>query len=267
MPTADTLLKIDEERAVRAIGTYLRSLLHQHSVSGVLIGLSGGIDSAVLATLAIRSLGKDSVRVAYLYDRDSDKGLAVSARLVADWLGLDLETQNIEPALRKRRVYAPWVVRITGLSPFINRFLISVYRLMRDIVLVMCASTAGRRKALGERLQRLLQRLISKYIESGFRARHIYRREVLQKEALSRNLLLLSAANRSEYMLGWFSRGGIDDLPIQPLMGLYKTQVRQLARYLEVPASVRNQPPSPDMMKGSMVSLGPSTSLSRSFSF
>jgi len=50
--------------------------------------------------------------------------------------------------------------------------------------------------------------------------------------------------------VGWFVKDGIDDLPISPIMGLYKTQVRQLAAHLELPAVIREQIPTPDMLKG-----------------
>ena len=61
---------------------------------------------------------------------------------------------------------------------------------------------------------------------------------------------LLGAANRTEWLVGWFVKDGIQDLPIQPLTGLYKTRIRQLATFLDVPAGVVEQAPSPDMMKG-----------------
>jgi len=63
-------------------------------------------------------------------------------------------------------------------------------------------------------------------------------------------LLLLGAANQSEWFVGWFVKDGIDYLTIQPLKGFNKTQIRQLAAFLGVPAGVVEQAPSPDMMKG-----------------
>ncbi len=51
-------------------------------------------------------------------------------------------------------------------------------------------------------------------------------------------------------MVGWFVKDGIDDMLFSPLNHLYKTQVRQLATYLGVPLEIRNQIPSPDMLKG-----------------
>jgi NAD+ synthase len=86
--------------------------------------------------------------------------------------------------------------------------------------------------------------------EASFAARHRCRRRVLEARAAADGGLLLGAANRSEWLTGWFVPAGIDDLPDQPLKGLYKTQVRQLAVALNVPAPVLRAAPSPDMMAG-----------------
>lgn len=242
-------LKIDASRAAEKIQKYIQNLVQKHSVRGVLIGLSGGLDSAVLATLAVRALGSDFVHVAYLYDRDSEKQSEHRARLVADGLGLDLEVRSIEPMLRENHIYAPLIMRITPLSRFVNRYLLNgLFRLL-------CAETPFlltlRRDGFGRhKFRKLIYNSGIRHIEAGFNARHVCRRQILERRAKEHNLLLLGAANRSEYLLGWFVKGGIDDLPLSPLLGLYKTQVRQLAAHLGVPSEVRNQVPSPDMMKG-----------------
>lgn len=249
MPSASPLLRIDESRTAKAIEGYIRDLLHKRSARGVLIGLSGGLDSAVLSALAVRALGKDLVHVAYLFDRDSEPESERKARVVADWLDLDLEVQDIQPAMREKRVYAPLIMRISPLSGLVTRQLINnSYRLLFAESPFM--STLRQGKFDGHRLKKLVYNLTVRHIEAGFNARHIYRREMLEKRTQCQNRLLLGAANRSECLVGWFVKDGIDDLPFSPLMGLYKTQVRQLAAYLGIPSEVQNQVPSPDMMKG-----------------
>lgn len=249
MPSASPLLRIDESRAAKAIEGYIRNLVHKRSARGVLIGLSGGLDSAVLSALAVRASGKDLVHVAYLFDRDSEPESERMARLVADWLGLGLEVQDIEPAMREKRIYTPLIMRISPLSGFATRQLINnSYRLLFAESPFM--STLRQGKFDGHMLKKLVYNLTVRHIEAGFNARHIYRREILEKRAQDQNWLLLGAANRSECSVGWFVKDGIDDLPFSPLTGLYKTQVRQLAACLGIPSEVQNQIPSPDMMKG-----------------
>jgi NAD+ synthase len=249
MPSANSFLKIEETRAAECIEKYIRDLVHHYSARGVLIGLSGGLDSAVLSALAARALGKDSVHVSYLYDRDSERRSEHNARVIADWLGLKLELQDIEPALREMGVYKPLIMRLSSPSGPVSSYLASHSdSLMFAESPFMPVLRQG--KCRGGRLERFIYHFAVKHIEAGFNARHIYRRKILEKQAKDQNLLLLGAANRSEYLVGWFVREGIDDLPFSPLMGLYKTQVRQLASYLRIRSEIRSQVPSPDMMRG-----------------
>ncbi|GAH10715.1 unnamed protein product [marine sediment metagenome] len=62
---------------------------------------------------------------------------------------------------------------------------------------------------------------------------------------------MVGAANKSEYKIGYFVKHGCDDATdIMPLLNLYKTQVRELARYLNIPTRIIKKPSSPDVMPG-----------------
>jgi NAD+ synthase len=238
--SSTSLLTISAKHATESIEEYIQRLLKTQLAEGVLIGLSGGIDSAVLATLAVRALGKERVHVYYLYDRDSGKESQRRACLVANWLGLELKLHNIELMMRQRRIYAPLIMRIISLSGFVNRYLASnLYRFFYGEAPFI--STLRRDSFTGYKPGKSFYNCTVRYVEAAFNARHIYRREFLEKLAKEQNWLLLGAANRSEYLVGWFVKDGID---------LYKTQVRQLADYLNLPFEVQNQQPSPDMAKG-----------------
>jgi len=65
------------------------------------------------------------------------------------------------------------------------------------------------------------------------------------------NRLVVGAANKSEYQVGYFVKHGCDDATdIMPLLNLYKTQVRELGRYLNIPSRIIEKPPSPDILPG-----------------
>ncbi|UCE99567.1 MAG: NAD(+) synthase [Planctomycetota bacterium] len=248
MPPSDSPLTIDARREARNIERHIQELIDANLAEGVIIGLSGGIDSAVLAALSVRAVGTERVSAYYLYDRDSSKESQAKAKFVAEWLRMELKHHDITPSMQKMNIYSPLIVRITTLSGFINRCLnTKLHRLFHGelpfISILRKGSPAGNNKSF------FYNRTVGS-IEAAFNARHIYRRKFLEQRAQEKNRIVLGAANRSELMVGWFVKDGVDDLPFSPLIGLYKTQVLQLAKYLGLPSQIQDQAPSPDMLKG-----------------
>jgi NAD+ synthase len=256
-------LRIDEKRTIERFVDYLQNLSEKYAAGGVLIGLSGGIDSSVLSTLAVNALGKDSVHLEYLFDQHSSHELRRNARLMSEWLGIELKERSIEPAMREAAVYSPFGMVATSFSGLLNRFLHQTYRFVFRETPFISSLRLGKAEASEGDLSQLGFRKVIRQPESGINVRHQYRRQVLEEKAHESNWLLLGAANRTEWLVGWFVKDGIDDVPIQPLLGLYKTQVRQIAAFLEIPAEVQRQAPSPDMMRGITDEFGLGLSYSR----
>jgi NAD+ synthase len=94
------VLDIDYEQEADRIAARLREItarqLHRR---GLVVAISGGIDSSVSAALAVRALGPDRVFTLILPERDSSDDSAVRARLLAEHLGVRTETVDIAPAL------------------------------------------------------------------------------------------------------------------------------------------------------------------------
>ncbi|MHC4574769.1 MAG: NAD(+) synthase, partial [Planctomycetota bacterium] len=245
----NSLLAFDAKNEAGRIEKHVQELLSVNSAEGIILGLSGGVDSAVVAVLAVRATGRERVFAYYLYDKDSSRRSRANANLVADWLGIGLAQEDITPAMREIGIYSPVAVKIAGLSGFLNRFLNGRLHQMLHKELFFI-STLRRSSFGGGTVKRYLYKRTVGAIEAAFNARHIYRRRFLEERARENNRLVLGAANKSELLVGWFVKGGVDDLPFSPIIGLYKTQVLELAKYLNVPAEIRKQSPSPDMMKG-----------------
>ena len=218
--------------------------MQQADARGALLGLSGGIDSALLAALATLALDPGTVHTYYLYDRYSTESLRRCARMVAAQLELDHQEQSISAAMRAAGVYRSSGMRLTAISGRLNRMLYHIYSRSTGETPFHAALESGGLEPATWHRSLLAQ------AEAGMNARHRHRRTLLETVAQERGWLLLGAANRSEWLVGWFVKGGIDDLPAQPLLSLYKTQVRQLAAEMELPACVFANPPSPDMLPG-----------------
>lgn len=243
-------LAIDAPLTVQLIESYLMDLIQLQKTNGFLLGLSGGIDSSVLITLAVKAVGKENVHASFLFDRDSEKDSEKKAQLMAQWLGIKLEITDISPAMKKKKVYAPFIMKLVPYSARFNRMIQHAYRFINGEVPFKTSLRIGSGALERSWLKRLMYNFSIQHIDRGFSERHIYRRKVLEKKAKEENLTLIGAANRSEFEVGWFVKDGIDDLPIQPMTGLYKTQVWQLASYLGLPDEIQGQLASPDMMFG-----------------
>lgn len=243
-------LRIYEEKTLAAIGHYLEGLVGANERRGTVLGLSGGIDSALLATLLVRIYGPEWVHGVYLYDQDSDSRLAVNARSLAENLGIRFSTRSIEPEMRVQGIYHPLPMRITRRWAILNRFLYRLYTILAGESPFMTTLRIGSAEMDEMDSRYKFYRNAYKATEKAFNTRHIFRRRILEQLAEESNAILLGAANRSEWKIGWFVKDGVDDVAHQPLKGLYKTQIRQLSEYLSLPSQIRIQKPSPDMRKG-----------------
>ncbi|TMM55408.1 asparagine synthase-related protein [Sulfitobacter sabulilitoris] len=243
-------LRIDTDRAIRRICDDLQRRVARDASNGVILGLSGGLDSSVLAALAVRALGTDAVAALYLYDRDSAPLIATHAREMADRLGLRLEQIDITGDMARLGIYAPLFIKALRLSPRVARISAGAYRRICGETPFASTLRAGGGEVLTPWHKRFLYDHTMRHVDHGFAQRHVFRRQVLERLARRRRLTVIGAANRSEVEVGWFVKDGIDDLPVQPMTGLFKTQVRQLARALDLPDRVRDQSPSPDMARG-----------------
>ncbi len=248
MKSAIDLLKIDERSTVCGIEGYIRGVFDHSGTNGVLIGLSGGIDSAILSAMAARALGKDKVIVYYVYDENNDKESERKARIVSDWLGLKLNTLSIAASTSKKERGAPFFMGLKRLPRLMISGISSLYCMVMGETPYV--STLRRRGSEGNRFKRWIYNHTARNLEFMFDGGCIERRKALEEIAKKENLIILGAGNRSEEMTGWFTIGGIDSMPFSPIMGLYKNQIRQIASYLGIPDEVRKQRPTPDMLKG-----------------
>lgn len=246
--SAKDALKIDVKETAQSIEKYIRDVVDKNGAKGIGLGVSGGLDSAVVAPLAVRALGKDRVRIYFVNSKECDKESQDMAQLVADWLGLKLNIESVEAVMRKKEESASFFKCLSNLPPSVIRALESLYYLIMGETVYMTSLRINEFK--DGSLKKWLYDHMIKDIVNMFDGVSIERRKLLEGICKKDNLILIGAGNGSETRTGWFNIGGLDDMPYSPINDLYKTQVRQLAEYLQVPLPIRDRKPIPDGLKG-----------------
>jgi NAD+ synthase len=193
-------LYIDAPLKTRQIEQFIRETASSLHRDGAIIAFSGGLDSSVAAVLTVRSLGKDKVKLVYMPDRDSNPVHKKHAIMLADELGCDFSIQNISPVLWKLGTYN--TLRLAYIpTRYFRKLALKFGR--KHLVAV------GPEDYAVARLRSEASSLFSRtnaYMES----KHRVRMAKIYQMAEVRKLMVVGAANRTEWMTGNFCQWGID---------------------------------------------------------
>jgi NAD+ synthase len=193
---------LDWKETSDEIVKFIRETVSSSGAKGSVIGLSGGIDSSVVASLLARALGKDHVLGLLMPTRFTPKEDIDDAK----WLAKFLQIRS----------------KIFDIHEIVDTF--------------------GSALAATEETEKT--RIPLANIQS--RTRMI----LLYYFANMNNYLVAGTGDRSEDLIGYFTKygdGGVDFLPISHL---YKTQVRKLGEYLGLPSHMVSKPSSPQLYPG-----------------
>jgi len=188
------------------INEFIGTKVKETGAKGVVLGLSGGIDSAVVAALASEALGKKRVHCLVMpCDIIAEKGAVEDALLMAEEFDLSSEVVSI----------------YEGVDAVLN----SVKGAPR------ATRTSIRRTAMGNVKARL--RMVTLYFYANMH-----------------NYLVLGTSNKSELLVGYFTKYGDGGTDTMPIGDFYKTQVFALAEELGIPEKIREKPPSAGLFSG-----------------
>lgn len=191
-------LRIQASREADRISAFICRIVEGARAGGVVLGLSGGIDSAVVGALCVNALGKGKVLALLMPSSHTPRRDLEDARLLAD----------------------AWSVR---------REEIPISRVVEEI--------AGTTRAGGNRMAK-----------ANLQAR--VRMVLLYYRANSLGYLVAGTGDRSEELLGYFTKWGDGGVDFLPIAHLYKTQVRALGAFLGIPEGVVEKPASPQLWPG-----------------
>ena len=216
--------------------------------NGVVIGLSGGLDSSVTAALSVKSLGPENVLGLILPEKESSPKSENLAKSLANQLGIKIETIDMTSILDAFNVYA---IRENIVKKYFESFTKGCkYRLVvsQDAVI-----KGGLRIPFLEIQDN--DKVIHKFrltpsdfstLSSATSIKHRSRMSMLYYFAEKNNLAVIGSTNKSEYIQGYFVKYGDGGVDLEPLQNLYKTQVLQLGNHLKISSNILDRKASPD---------------------
>lgn len=238
-------LELDPAAACAKIEAAIRrQVFHQLRRKGVIVGLSGGVDSSVVASLCARALGPDRVLALLMPEEDSDPASLELGKLVASKLELESATESITPILLAAGCYSR---RDEAIRTVISEYeegwkskLVVGGRGPYSFFTIVAESPTGSRRSVRLSVQ-TLQRVVS---ATNFKQRTRKMLEYYHADRL--NYAVAGTPNRLEYDQGFFVKSGDGMADLKPIAHLYKCQVYQLAEWLGVPEEIRRRPPTTD---------------------
>ena len=203
MELKPSTLDLDWSEVETKVERFIKDYIEKSGAKGIVLGLSGGLDSSTAAALSALALGEDRVWGLLLPEKETYNLQDIKhAKLVAEKFGLKTETIDITAALKA----------------FYNT--IPVFESADKLC-------KGNIKA---------------------RMRMIY----LYYYANKLSLIVCGSSDKSETMIGYFTKWGDVAADISPLMDLYKTQVRKLAQHIGIPKEILAKPSSPTLWPGQL---------------
>ncbi len=244
--SAETL-KIDGAAEIERIVAGLRAQLRGMRKRGLVLGLSGGIDSSVSVALAVRAVGAKNVFCLFMPENDSDPESLRLGRLVAETFGVAAVVEDIGPTLQAMGCYE----RRDG---FI-RELVPEYGPGWASKIVIANSLAGEGYNIsslvvqdpeGKRTKLRMPPAVYLGIVAATNMKQRTRKQIEYYHADRLNFAVLGTPNRLEYDQGFFVKNGDGAADVKPIAHLYKSQVYALAADLGIPEEIRRRPPTTD---------------------
>jgi NAD+ synthase len=243
------ILKLDPQAETDRIVEHLRrDVLENLRCQGGVLGVSGGVDSAVCLALAVRALGPERLVALLLPEMESSGESALLARLVCRQFGVTPIAEDVTGPLlgfgcyRRRdevvrevfpQYDSTYKLKISLPPDLLDRETLNVF----SVTIVSPEGEEKKKRLKPGQLRRIVA-------ASNFKQRS--RAALLYYHAETRNYAVIGTPPKNEHGLGFFVKHGDGAMDVRPIAHLYKTQVYQLAEYLQIPAEIRDRPPTAD---------------------
>jgi NAD+ synthase len=243
-------LDLDPAKETERIVQFLQQYLRQTKRRGAVVGISGGVDSAVVLALCVRAFGAARVMAIMMPDKDSDPLSEKLARELASTFGVTPQLEDITGALdgfgcyRRRDDAIRRVVPDYDPARGFKAKIVLPQDLLDAGTLNVFSLTVVRPDGHEETHPLAPREMLEIIAASNLKQRA--RMSVLYLHAETRQYAVIGTANKNEHAQGFFVKHGDGGVDIQALAHLFKTQVYQLARHLDVPVAIQKRTPTTD---------------------
>jgi NAD+ synthase len=242
------LLRIDPAKEVDKISKRLREFLAKKlKRRGLVVALSGGIDSSVTTALAVRAVGPERVLSLLMPERHSSENTLELSSMVADHFGVEKVHEDISDILEALGFYRRYDSAVRRVIPeygkgWKSKIITPNVIEKQGFSLFSIVAQKPDDTVVKKRLS--LQAYLEIVAATNFKQRTRKMLEYYHADRL--NYAVAGTPNRLDYDQGFFVKVGDGAADIKPIAHLYKTQVYQLAGYLNVPGEIINRPPTTD---------------------
>ena len=249
MSLANDLHLNPAEETERIAATLRQQLGESLNRRGLVVGMSGGIDSSVCAALAVRAVGAAHVFGLLMPEQDSDRSSLGLAARWADALGISYAVEEITEILGAVGCYRRRNAAIRRVVPDFQdnwRFKVVLPGGRLDSDRLNVSYLAVEVPSSGEVRQVRLPPAEYREIVAATNFKQRVRTMLEYYHADRLHYAVVGTPNRLEYDQGFFVKGGDGLADVKPIAHLYKTQVYELAEFLGVPAEIRSRTPTTD---------------------
>ena len=242
------VLALDCAAETQRISGFIREHMERLKREGAVVDLSGGVDSALAASLCANTLGPDKVTGLVLPERESNPLSREFALKEARRTGIRVEIVDITPTLEAFGTYEKRDEAVRGVCPDYGPGWRSKITLPPDLLArdafnffsLRIVAPDGRETTIRLKKETLFKIIAATDTKHRTRMMHLY----YWAERL--NGFVCGTTNRTEMLQGYFVKYGDGGVDLEPIGHLYKTQVFELAGYLGVIEEIRKRAPSPD---------------------
>lgn len=243
-----SVLDINAEEVVDKICNHMReSLVGTLKKRGVVLGISGGIDSSVTLALAVRAIGKEKVFTLQMPEKHSASETLDLSGMLADFYKVDTQVEDISGILNSVGFYRRYDEIVQSIIPeygdgWKSKIVLPSLNERKGFSIFSVVAQSPDGETIKKRMN--LKAYLGIVAATNFKQRIRKMLEYYHGDRL--NFAVLGTPNRLEYDQGFFVKLGDGAADIKPIAHLYKTQVYKLAEFLGVPEEIRKRPPTTD---------------------